>query len=109
MARSLSLGTSNDNQLFKLAARTLGSIYKNRANLHLVGVALSGFQVSLAEQGDLYAQGELDRSEKLFSRLDAIRNRYGHSAVVAGPSVSLLGKLSRDSYGFVLRTPSLTK
>jgi nucleotidyltransferase/DNA polymerase involved in DNA repair len=109
MARSLPLGTSNDNQLFKLASRVLGSIYKNRANLHLVGVALSSFQTSLAEQGDLYAQREIDRNGTLFGKLDVIRNRYGHSAVVAGPSVSLLGKLRRDSYGFILRTPSLTK
>ena len=41
--------------------------------------------------------------------LDGIRSRYGHSAVVVGRSVHLLGTLRQNPDGFILRTPSLTK
>jgi hypothetical protein len=40
--------------------------------------------------------------------VDRIRERWGFSALVAGPSVLLLGDLRQDEHGFVLRTPSLT-
>ena len=33
----------------------------------------------------------------------------GESAVVMGPSTHLIGRLQQNDYGFVLRTPSLTK
>jgi hypothetical protein len=38
-----------------------------------------------------------------------VRDRYGHAVVVSGRSLHLLGTLPQDRYGFVLRTPSLTK
>jgi len=41
--------------------------------------------------------------------IDTIRDRWGHGAVVRGRSIELLGKLRLSDYGFVLRTPSLTK
>ena len=49
-----------------------------------------------------------DRSD-LYRALDAIRDRWGHSAIVQGQSVNLLGELKQNDYGFILRTPSLTK
>ncbi|HOD80568.1 MAG: DNA polymerase IV [Planctomycetes bacterium ADurb.Bin126] len=49
-----------------------------------------------------------DRSN-LYRALDAIRDRWGHSAIVQGESVNLLGELKQNDYGFILRTPSLTK
>jgi len=45
----------------------------------------------------------------LYDTLDAIRDRFGHAAVVVGKSIELLGHLEQNDYGFVLRTPSLTK
>jgi len=41
--------------------------------------------------------------------LDRIRERFGYSSVVSGKSLNLLGKLPQDAYGYVLRTPSLTR
>ena len=46
---------------------------------------------------------------RLCSSLDEIRERFGYSSVVCGKSLHLLGKLPQDAYGYVLRTPSLTK
>jgi hypothetical protein len=41
--------------------------------------------------------------------MDRVRERYGHSALVDGRSLRLLGSLEQDGEGFVLRTPCLTK
>ena len=45
----------------------------------------------------------------MYRALDAIRDRWGHAAIVTGKSIELLGDLEQNDYGFVLRTPSLTK
>ena len=50
-----------------------------------------------------------ERLDRLYASLDRVRDRFGHSAVVAGRSIALMGKLEQDGYGFVLRTPSLTR
>jgi hypothetical protein len=72
-------------------------------------VALSHFVAGSAAQADLFdAEGQI-RRERLTRSLDAVRSRFGHAVVVAGPSVRLLGRLEQDRNGFVLRTPSLTK
>ncbi len=41
--------------------------------------------------------------------LARFRDRWGHGAIVTGKSIELLGTLQQNDYGFVLRTPSLTK
>jgi len=41
--------------------------------------------------------------------LDQIRERFGYSSVVSGPSIQLLGKLPQDAHGYILRTPCLTR
>jgi len=38
-----------------------------------------------------------------------VRRKFGHQSLVIGKSLDLMGKLEEESYGFVLRTPSLTK
>jgi len=49
------------------------------------------------------------RAHRLVEELDAVRDRYGHAALVSGSALHLLGTLQEDRNGFVLRTPSLTK
>jgi len=73
-----------------------------------VGVTLAGFAQSPDfAQLDLFAQK--NRRNALYTALDTVRDRFGHSAIVAGRSIHLLGRLKRDEHGFVLRTPSLTR
>ena len=45
----------------------------------------------------------------LLAGLDSLRRRYGHSCIITGRSLDLLGKLPRDDHGFILRTSCLTK
>jgi hypothetical protein len=75
----------------------------------LVGIVLSGLVPADHDQQSLYDQPRQRRLSGLYHSLDAIRAKYGHSSVIAGRSVSLINRLERDSYGYILRTPSLTK
>ncbi len=109
MARSLTVPTDQHAPLFEKALTILDRIYGRREALHLVGVTLSGIRMANGRQLDLLAQDEADREEHLNDALDEVRDRFGYSAVVAGKSLDLLGKLEQNDYGFVLRTPSLTK
>ncbi|MCI0340111.1 MAG: DNA polymerase IV [Planctomycetales bacterium] len=108
-SRTLPRPTDRDDRLFGEAEAILSAIHVRRVALKLVGVTLSRLVLSGPRQGDLFAAPADLRRPALLLALDRIRARYGASAVVAGPALALLGKLAQDSYGFVLRTPSLTK
>jgi DNA polymerase-4 len=79
-------------------------------------VALSRSGAASASEGavDLFAALEEAMRKtrgalSLCRSLDRIRERFGYSSVVSGKSLNLLGKLPQDAYGYVLRTPSLTR
>ena len=55
------------------------------------------------------AAAERAKDLGLLRSLDRIRERFGYSSVVSGKSLHLLGKLPQDAYGYILRTPSLTR
>jgi DNA polymerase-4 len=95
-------------RIFNLAAELLASLHRRRVALRHIGVTLSKFS-PISGQARLFDTQADVKSRSLNGALDAIRNRYGHSSIVAGESIELLGQLKQDDYGFVLRTPSLTK
>jgi len=108
-ARTLPAPSDQDAVLYDRARRILCRLFVRREAVRRVGVALSGFVADAAGQSDLFAGGADAGRERLYRSLDRVRSRFGHSAVVAGPSVRFLGALEQDRNGFVLRTPSLTK
>jgi DNA polymerase-4 len=91
------------------AARDLFTRIFRRCRLHLIGVVLSEFLSARDSQQTLYPDRNSDRLEDLYGTLDRIRSRFGHASVIAGKSIGLMKRLERDSYGYILRTPSLTK
>jgi len=97
-----------DAAIFGIARDTFKRIYR-RCRLHLIGIVLSEFVPARDTQPSLYPDGHGKRLGDLYGTLDRIRSRFGHSSVIAGKSISLMRKLERDSYGYILRTPSLTK
>ncbi|MFZ1948397.1 MAG: DNA polymerase IV [bacterium] len=108
-----------DRVAFTLANRGFTAAWR-RCRVRLVGITLAGLAFPGAEEqwlggvwdaaaGATADEAKLDRLKPLYSSLDSIRAKFGHSAVIAGRSVNLMGRLERDSYGYVLRTPSLTK
>lgn len=106
---ALPLPTDVDGALFEAATELLGKQWKRRTRLRWAGVTLSRFSVASGHQSQLFDEKELARRENLCRCLDRLRSRFGHSIVVAGESLALLGKLEQDTHGYVLRTPCLTK
>jgi len=108
-SRSLPGPSDRDKEIYDQALELLTRLHTRRESLHGVGVVLSNFVSDAAGQLQLFDGGRGPRLDRLYESLDRVRDRFGHSAVVAGQSVRLLGRLEQDGYGFVLRTPSLTK
>lgn len=133
-SRKLPAPTQLDSEIFGRALKLLDALYTRRAALRLVGMSLAGLAPSgRFRQSELFAMDDLvdgddskggsdptelpgatripqqRRELRLLESLDAIRRRYGYSAVVCGKSLHLLGKLPQDDHGFILRTPSLTR
>ncbi len=98
--------TTSDRAIFQIASHLLTRL-KRRCRIHLVGICLSDLLPGDAIQTSFLSEAT-DR-DSLYEALDQIRLRFGHSAVIAGRSIKLLNQLERDTYGFILRTPSLTK
>jgi DNA polymerase-4 len=97
--------TAYDQDLQPLARKLLWKLYARRVTVRFLGVQFSNFQVDEG-QLELFTDQTLER----FTRaVDAIRDKFGHGAIVAGRAIELLNKLPKDAYGYVLRTPSLTK
>jgi DNA polymerase-4 len=97
-----------DAAIFAAASELFTRVFR-RCRVHLVGVVLSEFVSALDTQETLYPDRVAERLGDLYGTLDRIRSRFGHASVIAGKSISLMKRLERDSYGYILRTPSLTK
>lgn len=108
-ARTLSAPARLDGELFNAALALLGPLLERRSALRLVGVSLSSLCVASPPQGDLYEERRSFREAELCGGLDRVRDRFGHGAIVSGRSLYLMKKVKRDRYGYILRTPSLTK
>ncbi len=106
----LAEGTDLEGPVFDAALVLLGRLHVRRVALRLVGVTLSGFSVEGADQMSLLDDEEDGRNGlALAIAIDEVRGRFGFSALTAGRSLDLLGKLRQDTNGYVLRTPCLTK
>jgi len=107
--RSLSTPTELDREIFGLALKMLRGLYTRRASLHGIGVRLSGFSSAGERQRPLFGQREAWKQAALCHCLDRLRRKYGHSVILTGNALDALVGLRRDRYGFLLRTPCLTK
>lgn len=107
--RTLACASALDGVLEGAARELLGRVHTRRVGLRRLGVMLTGLAPADGEQLDLLAGSAREREGRLARGLDCVRDRFGHGALVGGRSLALLGELDRDRYGFVLRTPSLTK
>lgn len=97
--------TAIDEEVQPVARELLWKLYRRRVTLRHLGVVFSNFRIE-EPQGDLFTD---QRLRQLHEAVDKIRDKYGDGAVVLGKAIDLLGKLPHDAYGYILRTPSLTK
>ncbi len=108
-SRSLKQPSAVDPVVLELALQLHTRLYTRRVSLHAIGITLSHFAHGAAEQGALFDEREAGRRAALCEALDRVRSDFGHGAVVSGRALHLKGRVNEDRYGFVLRTPSLTK
>ena len=108
-ARTLRQPSAVDPVVLALALELLRRQATRRVALHAVGVTLSQFMRHTAEQGALFDEAQAGRRAALCEALDRVRADHGHGAVISGRALHLKGSMAQDRYGFVLRTPSLTK
>ncbi|MDI6807753.1 MAG: DNA polymerase IV [Candidatus Eisenbacteria bacterium] len=101
--------TALDNELFSRARDLLVRMLTRRVSVIRVGIALSRFSRWNESQMGFYEDEEEEKSRNLYKGIDSVRQKFGHSSIVAGNSIELLGKLKQDRFGFILRTPCLTR
>ncbi len=106
--KSLAWATALDDEVLPTVWQLLERLYQRRVALRHVGIVLLGLQRGKGTP-ELFDQSKLRQRRDLYKTLDAIRDRWGHGALISGKSIELLGRLERNDYGFILRTPSLTK
>lgn len=107
-SKSLPQPGDSDDEAFAVVLELLGRLHRRRVALRHVGVTLSDLTPAAGRRTLFEAEAQT-RRRRLGRAVDSLRDRYGHAAVVTGKSAELLGRLERNDYGFVLRTPSLTK
>lgn len=108
-SRTLPVPTRLDSELFKAACGIVKRLHTRRASLHRIGVRLCNFSPGRSGQVPLFGGGERQKRESLCRCLDGLRRKYGHSVIICGKSLDAGENLRKDRYGFILRTPCLTK
>ena len=88
-SRTLANPTDHDDQLYALLADLLPRTYTRRVAVRLVGVTLSHFALA-GRQMLLFDQPAYDRRSRLYASIDAVRQRFGFSALVTSRALDLL-------------------
>ena len=100
--------TDDEARLKEAARERLGRLYQRRLPLRYLGVELS----PLAPRDDrltLFPDPDEERARRLCTARDAVRRRFGFTALLTGDALLLADRLDRDRAGFKLRTPCLTR
>ncbi|MFP4354846.1 MAG: DNA polymerase IV [Phycisphaerae bacterium] len=105
--RALDEPTDCDEDVYALLTELLTTHKTRRVALRHVGIVLSNLVRN--DGAKLFESPQRSQQRQLHRAVDGIRDKWGHGSVISGESIELLGRLQRDDYGFVLRTPSLTK
>ena len=108
--------------LFAAARALLRGLLTRRMGIRNLGIQISRFHLEASAQMGLFATApaespaplaaggsDLARQRQLDAAVDEVRARFGFRSLLRGPSLELLGQLPSDAYGFILRTPCLTR
>lgn len=100
--------TDRDPELKEAARDRFEVLYQRRLPLRLLGVELTPLGPP-EQQPALFADPDEERARRLAVCKDAIRQRFGFTALLSGSALLLAEKLDRDRENFRLRTPCLTR
>jgi len=115
-ARQATLGArgATTEVLFAAAREVFRGLLVRRMGVRNLGVEISRFhpvadhQLALFE-ADAAGEAAAARAGRLDHVVDDLRAQFGFRALVRGRSLELMDRLPSDAYGFVLRTPCLTR
>jgi DNA polymerase-4 len=100
--------TDRDQELKEAARDRFEVLYQRRLPLRLLGVELTPLGPR-ERQPTLFPDPDDERARRLAACKDAIRRRFGFTALLSGSALLLAEKLDRDRENFQLRTPCLTR
>jgi len=100
--------TADERDLHEAARERFERLYQRRLPLRLVGVELTPL-VPVDPQPVLFDDPAAERGRQLAECKDAIRQRFGFTALLSGSALVLAERLERDRENFRLRTPCLTR
>jgi DNA polymerase IV len=95
--------------LFHAGRAIFEGLLTRRQGVRNLGIEISRLRPGPGAQIALFEVAEQARAGRLDAVTDRLREQFGFRALVRGPSLELLGQLPSDAYGFVLRTPCLTR
>jgi DNA polymerase-4 len=99
---------AEERELKEAARDRFERLYQRRLPLRLLGVDLQPL-VTPDAQTALFVDSDIERRRRLDECKDAIRHRFGFTALLSGSALQLAGRLDRDRENFRLRTPCLTR
>jgi DNA polymerase-4 len=105
---SFRVPTACDQRLKEAARECFDKLYRRRLPLRLLGLELAPL-VTRECQPVLFPDPEAERARRLAECKDAIRRRFGFTALLNGSALLLAGRLERDRENFRMRTPCLTR
>jgi DNA polymerase-4 len=105
-SRSMDHPTDDSATLFRLAGQLFEEIRLRRIRIRHVGIAASHIEIR-NRQASLF--NERGRQESLNSTIDAIREKYGFTAILPADTIELRRKYRMEPNGYVLHNPALTR
>ena len=104
----LATATQRDDQLREAALERFAKLYTRRLPLRLLGVELTALRPVELQPG-LFTDLDDQRHRRLDTCKDAIRNRFGFTALVSGDALALTQTMPHDRRNLHFRTPCLTR
>jgi DNA polymerase-4 len=101
-------GPVHEQQLKEAIRERFETLYQRRLPLRLLGVELAPLEPP-DPQPALFADPDEERARRLAECSDAIRHRFGFTALLNGTSLFIAEKLGHDRDNFKMRTPCLTR
>lgn len=107
-SRTLANPTDHDDEFYAVLLELLPRLWTRRVAVRLVGVGLSNLWPS-GRQMMLFGEEGYERRARLYRSMDAVRERFGFSALVASRAVELLETHERRRDGFALPVSCLSR
>ena len=108
-SRTLDRPTDHDAIFYREVQAMARRLLERRMQVRLVGVCLSLLVEGVQRQRDFLEGATYDKRSRLYGGVDRVREKFGFSALVIGPSLHMLGATERDEHGFKLKTSCLSR